>query len=71
MKISPEEIAFIYAQNNEWFYKGTYSNIITMSTNLLNRFYSCDKFGRYNITVADYFTIMDKLTKRFSYNKEA
>lgn len=70
MKISSTEITFIYAQNNQWFYKGTYNNITTMTTNLLNRICSCDEFGVYNITINDYFTIMNKLTKRFSYNVE-
>ena len=69
MKISPKEIAFIYAQNNEWLYNGTYNDIITTSTNLLNKFYTCDKFEQYDITVVGYFTIMDKLNEKFSYNK--
>lgn len=69
MKISAVEIVVIYSEKNDWIYNATYSEVLYNTTELLESISKKDKFKRYNITTTDYIKIMDKLTKKFSYNK--
>ena len=69
MKIRSIEITTIYSHNNDWLYKTTFGELLHYTIELLDSISEKDDFDLYNITTVDYLKIMDKLTKKFSYNK--
>ena len=69
MKIKAIEIVDIYARENEWFYNESFRELLYYTIGLLDEISIQGDFGMYNITSFDYCKIMDKLTKKFSYNK--
>ena len=70
MKIKAIEIVDIYARENEWLYNESFRELLYYTIGLLDEISIQGDFGMYNITSFDYCKIMDKLTKKFSYNKE-
>ena len=70
MIIKAIEITDIYTRNNNWFIKTDFREVLDYTKDLLNRVSNYNELGYYNITSFDYCQIMDKLTKKFSYNKE-
>ena len=70
MKIKAIEITDIYSRKNEWFYNAPFRELLYYTIGLLDEISRQDDFGAYNITSFDYCKIMDKLDKKFNYNKE-
>ena len=70
MKIKAIEIADIYERENDWFIKASFREVLNYTRNLLDQISNHNEIGEYNITSFDYIKIIDKLTKKFSYNNK-
>ena len=70
MKIKAIEITDIHARENDWFLRASFCEVLDYTRNLLDQISNHNEIGEYNITSFDYLKIMDKLTEKFSYNKE-
>ena len=70
MKIKAIEITDIYERENDWFIKESFREVLNYTRNLLDQISNHNEIGEYNITSFDYIKIIDKLDKKFNYNKE-
>ena len=66
MKIKAIEIVEMYVSNDDWNIKTSFCEVVDYTTHLLSQISISDDFGYYNITLFDFFIIIEKLTKKFS-----